>query len=507
MPNNSRGGVTGRRDGGSFYSQWLSSQMSSADFAPAMRATSFGGATAEPVSEADSLADMQGIPRPARRRSESPPPTPAYGGGVYDGGIHSYDDVESSGNVSGNIEANTEMSTVAQLLGHRASYPTIEKHPLIVGTHLAGVEIELEGIRGQRPRFNYWTAKGDGSLRNNGMEFVCSSPWGGRDLYNAAIEIDGWLFAAQPEDTWRCSTHVHVDVRDMTVPQVKRMILAYAMYERILFKCSGFHRYKNNFCVALGFAQEQINNLSNAWSRDDASFLQTLLGTWDKYSAMNLLPMGNFGSIEFRISEAKWRKGRLIRLVNRFLSLKEIAMQPFEGSEADFVEMLLNTQINKVIKKGLPKVLPDSEQDIEFGYKICHDILSMAKLRRLSIRQLVPNFEDGTRVYESDIYDPGWNHLLSRLNRLDAGFELPRQKPTRINFGWVFEIQEICRQYEITFDIDWFTASSLPSQHRQLYNQYVDEQRGRSSSRRTRMPEPVFLEEPEEDHEEPDGGW
>lgn len=388
-----------------------------------------------------------------------------YGEPVPDGGDNY---------VSGNVEANSEMQTIAQIVGHRATYPTLEKHPLIVGTHLAGVEIELEGITARAPRFNYWTAKGDGSLRNRGMEFVCSSPWGGRDLYNAAIEIDGWLFTAQPEDTWRCSTHVHIDVRDMTVPQLKRMILAYAVYERILFKCSGFHRYKNNFCVALGFAQELITTLSNAWSLNDSQFISRLTGGWDKYSSINMLPIQQFGSVEFRISEAKWRKGRLIRLVNRFLSLKEIAMQPFEGTEAEFVNMLVNTPISKVIRKGLPKVLPDSEMDIEMGYKLAHDILSMATLRRRGIRQLVPNLEDGSRQFDVEIFEPGYEHMMVKINRSELGVEMPRNAPSTINFSWWYEVECLMTQLGHTYERSWFTASNNNRQIHQLFREYVD---------------------------------
>lgn len=403
---------------------------------------------------------------------------------------------QSDSYISGNVEANTEMQTIAQIVGHRATYPTLEKHPLIVGTHLAGVEIELEGITARAPRFNYWTAKGDGSLRNRGMEFVCSSPWGGRDLYNAAIEIDGWLFTAQPEDTWRCSTHVHIDVRDMTVPQLKRMILAYAVYERILFKCSGFHRYKNNFCVALGFAQELVTTLSSAWHLNDSQFISRLTGNWDKYSSINMLPINQFGSVEFRISEAKWRKGRLIRLVNRFLSLKEIAMQPFEGTESEFIQSLVDTPIGKVIRKGLPKVLPDAEMDIEIGYKLAHDIISMAALRRRGIRQLVPNLEDGTRQFDAEIFEPGYEHIRTRINRAEVGVELPREAPATINFSWWYEVENLMLQMGHTYERSWFTASTNNRQVHSLFEEYCREQR---SERRRHRDEIVEREEDEDD--------
>lgn len=376
--------------------------------------------------------------------------------------------------ISGNVEVDNNMVTVAQVFGQRASYPTIESHPLIVGQNLAGIEIELENMTVSPPNFNYWEAKSDGSLRNSGMEFVCSSPWGGRDLYNAAIEIDSFLFGNSPDESWRCSTHVHVDVRNMNVPQLKRLLLAYIVYERILFKCSGWHRYKNNFCVALGFAQDQLNILARAWDKDDEDFLRTIVSSWDKYTSMNLLPMGNFGSVEFRISEAKWRKGKLIRLANRFLSLKELAMN-FEGDDSSFIEYLMTIPLHQAIRKGLPKVLPDFEQDLEIGYKLAHDVVSLHRCRRRNVyvHNVRGDDVDTSRRFRVVVDGPYVNHLTRELRRKTDGMWLmPDSMPDAITFEWMAELQEKCRSIGITFDPDWFVARQLPSQHRQLYTEF-----------------------------------
>lgn len=359
--------------------------------------------------------------------------------------------------ISGNTEVIT-MPTVASTFGMRASYPTIESHPLIVGTNLAGVEIELENLgEVSHPRFQYWSSKEDGSLRNGGIEYVCSSPWGGRDLYNAAIEIDSFLFNNTPDETWRCSTHVHVDVRDMTEEEVKKMILAYLFYERPLFRCSGFHRYRNNFCVALGFAQEYIDILSDNWNKEN--FLSHIVVNWNKYTAMNLCPMSSFGSIEFRISEAKWRKGRLIRLVNRFLSLKEVA-KGFEGTDEEFLEMLNSTPIEKVIRKGLPKKCPDFSKDLSIGYKLCNDILSRSKIRRRTITTLIPEETSvqGDRVYNmtrGSYHTAGWDHTRNVLSTRTE-YRLPDSKPLLPTFSWVNKIQTVMNSLESTFEPGWF---------------------------------------------------
>lgn len=415
-------------------------------------------------------------------------------------GNGSFGSVNQENFISGNVEVDNNMVTVAQVFGQRASYPTIESHPLIVGQNLAGVEIELENMTSNPPNFQYWEAKSDGSLRNSGMEFVCSSPWGGRDLYNAAIEIDSFLFTNSPDESWRCSTHVHVDVRNMTAPQLKRMILAYIVYERILFKCSGWHRYKNNFCVALGFAQDQLAILARAWEQDDQNFMRSIAANWDKYTSLNLLPMQSFGSIEFRISEAKWRKGRLIRLVNRFLSLKELAMN-FEGDDSSFIEYLMTIPLHQAIRKGLPKVLPDFEQDMEIGYKLAHDVVSLAKCRRRNVyvHNVRNETDDTSRRMRVTVEHPYVNHLQRELRRKTDGMWLfPDNAPDVITFEWLAELQEKCREVGITFESDWFVPRQLPSQHRQLYREFY-------SNRNAPQPAPRRASFEEDDDEEYEG--
>lgn len=377
---------------------------------------------------------------------------------------------------SGNTPETSTMNTVASVFGMRVSYPTIEKHPFIVGTNLAGVEIELENLNIEHPRFNYWTAKSDGSLRNAGMEFVCSHPWGGIDLYNAALEIDSFLFNNNPDSSWRCSTHVHVDVRDMTAKQLKKMILAYIFYERVLFKCSGWQRYKNNFCVALGFAQGQLDDLANWWDLPDSSFMNRLSSSWDKYTAINFLPMSSFGSVEFRISEAKWHKGQLIRLVNRFLSLKEVAMAQADMTDEEFIEFLMGCKPEDVIHKGIPRGMGDIQEDLEVGYKLAYDVISMSKIRRRSRVLFTPRREDGSRLMRNvRVFSNGWAHCKSHLEIRYPDLEFPEEPGNEVSFSWLYELRKMMRRHRLTFESVWFMPEQNREQLRRLFREYITE--------------------------------
>ncbi|MCS5737597.1 hypothetical protein, partial [Herbiconiux daphne] len=167
-------------------------------------------------------------------------------------------------------------------------------------------------------------------------------------------------------------------------------------------------------------AQGQLEDLGNWWADNDSTFFHNLASRWDKYTAINFLPMGNFGSIEFRLGEAKWHKGQLIRLTNRFLSLKEVALENNNLSDEQFVEMLANTDPSDIIRKGIPKGLGNVQDDLEVGHKLCHDILSLAKLRRRSRRMFRPSLDGTTRIINqprSELFTNGWNHCVSHLQQ------------------------------------------------------------------------------------------
>lgn len=275
-----------------------------------------------------------------------------------------------------NIENQDNMSTIGEYFGRNMDPSNVVKHSLVEGTSRVGIEIEVEGFTANVPRMRYWVAKHDGSLRDNGMEFVFSSPLGGADIKSAVDEIDTILFNNRVSLNLRCSTHVHVDVRDLTVSQLKRLILAYTFFETFLFRQSGEYRLKSNFCTPLSFAEGLAVTLANVWNTDDPHyFLSYLTDSWDKYCGINILPMRSFGSVEFRMSEAKTRKGQLLRLVNRFLVLKNIAISS-ELEDEDFINYLTSLDIREVFRKGLTKTSDIREEDLEIGYYIANDIVN-----------------------------------------------------------------------------------------------------------------------------------
>ena len=124
-----------------------------------------------------------------------------------------------------------------------------------------GIEVEIEQVPSldlvgvktiNDNRYHIWNNVEDGSLRNNGREFV-SIPMLGSDaeyclnLLKTHLEKNPRTMGY--EFTSRTSVHVHVNAQDMTPAQVRTLLLAYIVVEPLLYKfCSG-RRHKNIFCV------------------------------------------------------------------------------------------------------------------------------------------------------------------------------------------------------------------------------------------------------------------
>ncbi|MGL6130033.1 MAG: hypothetical protein ACRCZ9_00275, partial [Fusobacteriaceae bacterium] len=85
------------------------------------------------------------------------------------------------------------MTVLADIFGHELGR-AFEPHPQVQGTIGCGVEIELENLSNvSQLNSEFWVVTTDGSLRNNGREFVFNGPRGGSELFLACIDLDSFL--------------------------------------------------------------------------------------------------------------------------------------------------------------------------------------------------------------------------------------------------------------------------------------------------------------------------
>lgn len=140
----------------------------------------------------------------------------------------------------------------------------------------------------------YWIGKiglmRDGSLRNNGIEFV-TRPVDFQEAIALFKSLHKGLTLGPNPFTARTSTHVHVNMCSMDLDQTKHFLLLYALLEPVFFEFAGPVRKHNIHCVPLNFTI-----LPSIYNKP----LQELAKMWTKYSAFNLAPLRTQGTIEFR---------------------------------------------------------------------------------------------------------------------------------------------------------------------------------------------------------------
>lgn len=159
----------------------------------------------------------------------------------------------------------------------------------IDSNEIIGIEVEVENINGVGRIRSMWQSKHDNSLRNNGVEFV-SLPIRASDapaaLYSLMTETLGKDACFSP----RTSVHVHLNFTDNEPEDVFNMVMLYAVFERLFYKMVGRQRIKNIYCVPL----TETNLIP----------LMALRGAkpdfWHKYAGLNLKPLADYGTVEFR---------------------------------------------------------------------------------------------------------------------------------------------------------------------------------------------------------------
>jgi len=156
-----------------------------------------------------------------------------------------------------------------------------------------GIEIEVEnhalkaGVSS-----GAWSATADGSLRNAGQEYVSRpmmakyAPQMLQELLGDCLDANECCFSP------RTSIHVHVNMQDVPTDVVEDIVLLYSVFEKLFFRFTGRGRIKNIYCVPI-IDTDVMNHMKTVG-------FNHVRAAWSKYAALNLLPVAEYGTIEFR---------------------------------------------------------------------------------------------------------------------------------------------------------------------------------------------------------------
>lgn len=218
---------------------------------------------------------------------------------------------------------------IGNVVGFKPESRTFGKAAIVpVSDHYIGIEIEAENINVNLGSLSnilsYWSVVTDGSLRNNGAEFI-TGKLRGKDIENALHELNDVFteYELEPEYSHRTSVHIHADMRGLTLSSLQKVLLCYGVVEPYLFKYIGKDRTNNPYCIPWYKSNETlsvVNGIVNLEQKNVDS-LRDILSMGNKYSALNISAIRDKGSIEFRHHYGTHNPDTLINWISTILSL------------------------------------------------------------------------------------------------------------------------------------------------------------------------------------------
>lgn len=239
--------------------------------------------------------------------------------------------------------------TLLELFRHRSvdAYMKKDTHyknwvgdmPVVSPELIVGLELEIENFgEYDEPPFGCNITE-DGSLRNNGRE-VITLPTKVKYLQRVLENVFKKHEIHEDNYSDRCSTHVHVNVQDFTVDQLKNITLVYQVVERLLYKWVGEDREGNIYCVPwyqTNLNQNLVSKLTDSSARACAN--------WVKYTALNLIPVREQGTLEFRHLYGTCDVAVIMKWVNIISSMVEYARRQEHAALAECI-LNMNTVSN-----------------------------------------------------------------------------------------------------------------------------------------------------------------
>ena len=221
----------------------------------------------------------------------------------------------------------------AQLLEDRKLYEReagLSCRKMVDQTCYVGIEIEIEKVPIHK-HIAGWEPVPDGSLRNDGIEYV-SVPVRGQNIHYLLHKLLTESKKEGAEFTERTSNHIHLNVRRMTVEQLVTLLITYVVVEQSMYryiKHMGFDRHRNIFCVPLSESQHYLGlpYLIYLLKQNDISgVVDVCAHMWKKYSGLNLLPIMTQGTIEFRQLPGTFEIDFILDWINIIQSLRLFAL-------------------------------------------------------------------------------------------------------------------------------------------------------------------------------------
>lgn len=228
---------------------------------------------------------------------------------------------------------------------------------------LFGVEIEVENVLSYDWLLGneWWSVKGDGSLRDNGREFV-SNPLHYRDARAALRQYYQEASRLQYQPSVRTGIHIHMDMRWRTMEQVAAICALYSALEPALFDLCGPEREEGIYCVPWYRSTDDVRMLREMRDCTSPDQARALAEATCKYSALYLEPLMRFGTIEFRAAPTYHTEAEMLRWLHAVRRVVRVGSML--GTVERVVE-LCDTRMERMLRLVMGSATPAMLKAIE----------------------------------------------------------------------------------------------------------------------------------------------
>ncbi|AUR99148.1 hypothetical protein NVP1262O_62 [Vibrio phage 1.262.O._10N.286.51.A9] len=214
-----------------------------------------------------------------------------------------------------------------------------------------GIELELEGIYTYDICTHLWNEEHDHSLRDMGREYVIKKP-STLEQSKHALRSLGEAFhhyEMKPKETNLASTHIHINVGDMTRKQFIDFVALLMVFEVSIAKNAGLDRYNNYFALGTRESDHCLIELMKVGSDADLKRFLLRINQMDyRYSGINFASVTKFGSLELRFLGAKPNPMDVFPWLEFYQQLREMAMV---GVDWTFLEVFSDGLIDIFIEQ------------------------------------------------------------------------------------------------------------------------------------------------------------
>lgn len=219
-----------------------------------------------------------------------------------------------------------------------------------------GIEIETESREAYAmPTIPGWRGTTDGSLRDFGIEYISKGPIKYSDL---APSLKNWkdglggIHRKLRSDSISTSVHIHVNMQELTPLKVLNFYLCSVLFENVMANFAGPDRIGNLFCLRTVDAEDQYDQIRRQVVRAQAdNHLASAFGNNYKYSNVNTMPVGNFGSIEHRVMRGTTDINEILLWSQSLYNLREFSNQ--FNTPVDIVRAMKELGPDGLLQKGL----------------------------------------------------------------------------------------------------------------------------------------------------------